>query len=534
MRRALALTDLLLDECGAAFLRCVQCQAFFNTYMNMVNNIRFTHAEHAGEEWLEVLELALEFPTSWAARTVAVHQEFPVFQLLSRHLASQKDLAEMRLVPPQTQAGRVRAAAAPGDSASGEGGFLGDVAAARRLSGHLAAMVQDAQRQVGKGFQLQITVNSDVIQDLCGACASARGALSGAVQRAVSGDEAETLQGVPLSDVFALIDEVDALLPQCGWVDGEPPRVSSRPGRARGGRCGPEQGPGEMPSRTIPSPGPSPRAPAGRSPRRPRRMRGPEGDEQWIVDAEACLALVEQKLGEGVPIRVEGNPRPGKPLLVLDLDSTLVDFRDFKAYGVSARGQVDGVCRPFMRKFLETARGSFDIALWSRSTREALDLKLRELGHLDATGEDAGGDALGEEPFRYIMILDRGATLDTPVRSVAGSEVVLSSVKPLRFIWERFPGNYGPHNTVHVDDVPRNFLLNPQNGLLISPWQSAGPDCDERQRQRSRQDRELEYLLQYLQGLAEDSSGSWEGRDHSRWRQDVLMSIAEKKLAQGV
>tara|TARA_B100001094_G_scaffold245247_1_gene241686 strand:- start:100 stop:663 length:564 start_codon:yes stop_codon:yes gene_type:complete len=187
-----------------------------------------------------------------------------------------------------------------------------------------------------------------------------------------------------------------------------------------------------------------------------------------------------------------------------------------------------------MRNFLETARGSFDIALWSRSTREALDLKLRELGHLDATGEDAGGDALGEEPFRYIMILDRGATLDTPVRSVAGSEVVLSSVKPLRFIWERFPGNYGPHNTVHVDDVPRNFLLNPQNGLLISPWQSAGPDCDERQRQRSRRDRELEYLLQYLQGLAEDSSGSWEGRDHSRWRQDVLMSIAEKKLARGV
>ena len=119
----------------------------------------------------------------------------------------------MRPVPPQTQAGRARAAAAPGDPASGEGGFLGEVASARRLAGHLAAMVQDAQRQVGKSFQLQITVNSDVIQDLCGACASARGALSGAVQRAVSGSsggEAEALEGVPLSDVFALIDEVDA------------------------------------------------------------------------------------------------------------------------------------------------------------------------------------------------------------------------------------------------------------------------------------------------------------------------------------
>ena len=128
------------------------------------------------------------------------------------------------------------------------------------------------------------------------------------------------------------------------------------------------------------------------------------------------------------------------------------------------------------------------------------------------------------------MVLDRAATLDTPVRSVEGSEVVLSSVKPLRFIWDRFPGHYGPHNAVHVDDVPRNFLLNPQNGLLIAPWQSAGGNPQ--QQARSLQDRELEYLLQYLVELALSSPGTWEGRDHSRWRQDVLMSIAEKKLAQ--
>ncbi len=110
--------------------------------------------------------------------------------------------------------------------------------------------------------------------------------------------------------------------------------------------------------------------------------------------------------------------------------------------------------------------------------------------------------------------------------------MVLSSVKPLRFIWDRFPGHYGPHNTVHVDDVPRNFLLNPQNGLMIAPWQSAGPGENSQLQARSLQDRELEYLLQYLVELAQSSPGTWESRDHSRWRQDVLMSIAEKKLAQ--
>ena len=62
VRLALALTDLLLRECAAGFLRHLLAQAFFSTYMNMVNNIRFTHAAHDGEEWLEVLEVALEYP----------------------------------------------------------------------------------------------------------------------------------------------------------------------------------------------------------------------------------------------------------------------------------------------------------------------------------------------------------------------------------------------------------------------------------------------------------------------------------------
>lgn len=411
-------------------------------------------------------------------------------------------------------------------------------------------MVLDAQRQVGKSFQHQITVNSDVIQDLCGACARARGALSDSVQLAVSGSsEVAAIEGVPLGDIFALIDEVDTLLPQCGWVGDEPPKISVRPGRERpkqalepegrpgGARQLPQASVGPSPLSSAPSPGVTP----GRSPRRPRKMRSLEGEEQWVVDAEACLALVAQKLDEGVPIRQERAPRPGMPLLVLDLDSTLVDFKEFKAYGEGNGPAVAATCHPFLHEFLERVQEHFDVVLWSRSTWEALQLKLLELGHLDgpeaAEGHGGAGDAGSEgggggggASFRYVMVLDRAATLDTPVRSVEGSEVVLSSVKPLRFIWDRFPGHYGPHNTVHVDDVPRNFLLNPQNGLLIAPWQSAGGNPQ--QQARSLQDRELEYLLQYLVELALSSPGTWEGRDHSRWRQDVLMSIAEKKLAQ--
>ena len=97
-------------------------------------------------------------------------------------------------------------------------------------------------------------------------------------------------------------------------------------------------------------------------------MRSLEGEEQWVVDAEAGLALVAQKLDEGVPIHQERAPRPGMPLLVLDLDSTLVDFKEFKAYGEGNGPAVAATCRPFLHEFLERVQEHFDVVLWSRST----------------------------------------------------------------------------------------------------------------------------------------------------------------------
>ena len=125
VRLALALTDLLLRECGAGFLQRLPAQAFFNTYMNMVNNIRFTHAAHDEEEWLEVLEVALQYPGEWAARAAPLGSEFPVFQALAGHLASQKDLVALRAQPPP---------ALPGGGVHGRGGAeVGARAGARQL-----------------------------------------------------------------------------------------------------------------------------------------------------------------------------------------------------------------------------------------------------------------------------------------------------------------------------------------------------------------------------------------------------------------
>lgn len=44
-------------------------------------------------------------------------------------------------------------------------------------------------------------------------------------------------------------------------------------------------------------------------------------------------------------------------------------------------------------------------------------------------------------------------------------------VKPLEVIWAKCSSlGWGPHNTIHVDDLERNFELNKQSGVLISPF----------------------------------------------------------------
>ena len=41
--------------------------------------------------------------------------------------------------------------------------------------------------------------------------------------------------------------------------------------------------------------------------------------------------------------------------------------------------------------------------------------------------------------------------------------------KPLPVLWGRFP-EYTAHNTIMFDDLRRNYVFNPQNGLVIRPY----------------------------------------------------------------
>ena len=45
-------------------------------------------------------------------------------------------------------------------------------------------------------------------------------------------------------------------------------------------------------------------------------------------------------------------------------------------------------------------------------------------------------------------------------------------MKPLGVIWGQFD-QYSAKNTIMIDDLRRNFLMNPQSGLRIRPFRSA-------------------------------------------------------------
>lgn len=81
-----------------------------------------------------------------------------------------------------------------------------------------------------------------------------------------------------------------------------------------------------------------------------------------------------------------------------------------------------------------------------------LELKLTELGMFN------------NPSFNICFVLDK-----TSMFPVDGKKV-----KPLHIVWGKFPSQWGKHNTLHVDDLDRNFIMNPQNGITVSAYYREG------------------------------------------------------------
>ena len=110
---------------------------------------------------------------------------------------------------------------------------------------------------------------------------------------------------------------------------------------------------------------------------------------------------------------------------------------------------------------------------------------------------------------------------------------VTHHVKPLQIIWSKFPDRWGTHNTIHIDDLSRNFALNLDNGLQCTAYhrkkkKSSSNNNSSRSNNSTdsstivttlthgRHDRELIGLSQYLIQLIE-SGMTFQQVDFTQW-----------------
>ncbi|KAK7479164.1 hypothetical protein BaRGS_00029605 [Batillaria attramentaria] len=206
-----------------------------------------------------------------------------------------------------------------------------------------------------------------------------------------------------------------------------------------------------------------------------------EDEEVAIENREEYLAKVKKRVKE-YRVNILNDFRENKKLLVLDIDYTLFDHR-------SPAETPNELMRPYLHEFLTVAYVDYDIVIWSATSMKWIEAKLKLLG-------------VSSNPnYKICFYLDSEAMI-----SVHTPKYGVIEVKPLGVIWGKFE-QYSERNTIMFDDVRRNFIMNPKNGLRIRAFRDAHT--------RRATDRELLKLMDYLQDIADVEDLS--KLDHRKW-----------------
>jgi len=193
------------------------------------------------------------------------------------------------------------------------------------------------------------------------------------------------------------------------------------------------------------------------------------GSEPWLQHVANQENL--KKFTQKTQIHVMNDPRDNKPLMVLDLDHTLLDFSSKSLLQqqdspqqsatqnprLSHRQIANAMKRPHMDEFLTAVYPYYDLVVWSQTSWRWLETKLTELGMLTNPG------------YNFCFVLDKTSMFRITSTTTKGtsSKKVEHQVKPLQLIWNKFPNRWNATNTVHLDDLRRNFALNWSSGLRV-------------------------------------------------------------------
>ncbi|KAI5592976.1 hypothetical protein POPTR_004G219300v4 [Populus trichocarpa] len=201
-----------------------------------------------------------------------------------------------------------------------------------------------------------------------------------------------------------------------------------------------------------------------------------------IKDKEVNKQKLRKRIDQ-FKIELKNPCRPGKKLLVLDIDYTLFDHRS------TAENPLE-LMRPYLHEFLTAVYAEYDIMIWSATSMKWVELKMGQLG------------VLNNPNYKITALLDHLAMI-----TVQSDSRGIFDCKPLGLIWAKFPEFYSSKNTIMFDDLRRNFVMNPRNGLVIKPFRKAHANRDN--------DQELVKLTQYLLAIAELDDLSV--LDHKNW-----------------
>ncbi|KAG6780211.1 hypothetical protein NC651_007688 [Populus alba x Populus x berolinensis] len=213
-----------------------------------------------------------------------------------------------------------------------------------------------------------------------------------------------------------------------------------------------------------------------------------------IEDDEVNKQKLRRRIDQ-YEIELKNPCRPGKKLLVLDIDYTLFDHRS------TAETPLE-LMRPYLHEFLTAVYAEYDIMIWSATSMKWVELKMGQLGVLDNPN------------YKITALLDHSAMI-----TVQSDSCGIFECKPLGLIWAKFPEFYSSKNTIMFDDLRRNFMMNLQNGLVIKPFRKAHANRDN--------DQELVKLTHYLLAIADLDDLSV--LDHKMWEffADELSDVPE-------
>lgn len=172
------------------------------------------------------------------------------------------------------------------------------------------------------------------------------------------------------------------------------------------------------------------------------------------------------------PIHIINDLRPGKKLIVFDLDYTLFDCKSQGNFSIlKTVGHISELARPGLHEMLAALYPYYEFCIWSQTSWRWLEAKVStKIVILQIT--ELG--MLSHHEYKIGFVLDQSAMF-----SIMGEKRGVKKrhqVKPLQLIWHHLPV-FSPKNTIHVDDLARNFAMNPKEGLKISPFKNAPGTC---------------------------------------------------------